>query len=452
MEVALIGPYGRIVLGATRVTIGQAPDNTLVLTDPKVSAHHIEVRPEGPYYSLVDLSNGYGTFVNEQLTYAGMSRILQPGDMIRIGDTKFTFTVDSGAQKASSGEYAPMSGTIPDQLPPYPPNSMINTAYGMGDYSVPPPPPPPDQPPIYPNTPMPGYMAAYGGAPAPPPGYPAPYSGTQYPVPPRKRTPVVMIVATVLAALIILAGGIGFIAYHTNQVAQDNIHATATSVQTQANNHATATVVDQQNATATAVAIPGLTATAAATSHYAPFTTVALGDPLTSASGGWNEGTACQFSAAGYKVSDSQSLTIQYCADTTDQYTEMAYQVMMTIHTGDCGGLAFRYNDVDNLYIFEVCQDGTYELYSHIKGQWNYLYPSFLASSAIKTGLDAQNLLAVTLKGDTINVYVNGTRINAAVDANLNGATVKQGHIGMFANNRGKPTSVIYTNALVWTM
>src|SRR5438876_5160535 len=357
MEVALIGPHGRIVLGATKVTIGQALDNTLVLADPKVSAHHIELRPEGPYYSLVDLSNGYGTFVNEQLIYAGMSRILQPGNMIRIGDTKFTFTVDNGAQKASSGEYPPMSATIPDQLPPYPPNSMINTTYGMGDYNIPPPPPPPDQPPIYPNAPMPDYIAAYG-APAQQSAYPPPsYSGAQYPVPPRRRVSVVMIVSTVLAVLIIIAGGIGFFAYHTNQVAQDNIHATATTVQTQANNHATATVVDQQNATATAFAIPNLTATAAATSHYAPFTIVALGDPLTSTSGGWNVGTACQFSAAGYKVSDTQALTIQYCADTMDQYTEMAYQVMMTIHTGDCGGLAFRYNDVNNLYIFEVCQD-----------------------------------------------------------------------------------------------
>lgn len=270
--------------------------------------------------------------------------------------------------------------------------------------------------------------------------------------PPRRRSSLAMIIAAVMAALIIIVGVLGLLVYHNNQVTQDHIHATATVVQTLANNHATATVVDLQNAAATVVAIPGLTATAAATSPYAPFTKVVVDDPLTTfTSSGWNNDSACQISPAGYQISITKDNYTEYCNDTTNQYGEIAYQVTMTIHIGDCGGLTFGYNGVNDVYKFEVCQDGTYNVYSYLKGVWTSLYPYFRTSSEIRQGLNVQNRVAVTLKGDTINIYVNGKNIDTATDLDLTALPIRRGYIGLFAEDRGKPTSVLYNDALVWS-
>src|SRR5205085_2570596 len=131
MEAALIGPLGRTVLGTTRITIGRAPDNTLVVNDMKASSHHAEIRPEGQYYSLVDLGSMNGTFVNEQQVYGGTPRPLQSGDTIRIGDTKLTFDMSNVAQSGFYNDDATLQAAPP---PPVMPNYSGNTSYGMGNY------------------------------------------------------------------------------------------------------------------------------------------------------------------------------------------------------------------------------------------------------------------------------------------------------------------------------
>src|SRR6266516_3947763 len=78
------------------------------------------------------------------------------------------------------------------------------------------------------------------------------------------------------------------------------------------------------------------------------------------------------------------------------------------------------------------------------------IYSSFQASSVIQRGLDVHNLIAITVQGDTINMYVNKSRIDSATSASL-ATTFSQGHVGLLAYDVSDPTSVIYTNALVWT-
>lgn len=91
MEAALNGPAGRIPLGGTGLTIGRAPDNGFVIADPKASSHHVEIHQEGQGYSLVDLGSTNGTFVNEQRLSARTPHMLRAGEVIRIGDTNFTY-------------------------------------------------------------------------------------------------------------------------------------------------------------------------------------------------------------------------------------------------------------------------------------------------------------------------------------------------------------------------
>jgi hypothetical protein len=136
----------------------------------------------------------------------------------------------------------------------------------------------------------------------------------------------------------------------------------------------------------------------------------------------------------------------------TRQFGELAYQATMNIQQGDCGGLVFRYVDSNNFFFFEVCQNGTYNLYAYISGKQYPLYSNAKFSSAIRQGANQSNVIAVSVQGDTVNMYVNGQSIDTATDNTLTSSTFNQGQIGLVAEDTTDPTSVTYTNVLAWTV
>lgn len=253
-----------------------------------------------------------------------------------------------------------------------------------------------------------------------------------------------MIIIGVIAFLIVVGSIVGLAGYHNYQVGQDNTHATATALT--ASQHATATALAvSQQATAVAVA----SATAAATSQYPRFMHVALNDALTSGNDWGGSTTACQTSSTGLQISIQQVNTFQYCLH-AGQYGDIAFQATMSITQGDCGGLDFRHIDAQTSFFFKVCQDGTYNIGENTSTQTILLYTAGdHTSSAIQQGLNKQNMLGVTVQGNTINVYVNGKNIDSATDTDLK--TNTQGQVGLFAEDRGHSTIVVYTHALVWT-
>lgn len=78
-----------IALNAPVITIGRHPDNLVVLTHPQVSAHHAQVAAVQDGHRLVDLNSTNHVYVNGQRT---SGQLLSPGDEIRIGPYKFTYT------------------------------------------------------------------------------------------------------------------------------------------------------------------------------------------------------------------------------------------------------------------------------------------------------------------------------------------------------------------------
>jgi hypothetical protein len=155
MEATLKGPFGQTNLEPTPYpyAIGRAPDNQVVVNDPKVSSHHAHIRPEGEGYEIVDLGSSNGTFVNEQQLVPNMPRPLQTGDQVRIGDTKFVYEAATMTQ-----------------------HFMAPTAYGGFSQES----PPHYSPTI--ATPPPAYLGESYGQPQG--GY-APYPSTPAPVPPQ---------------------------------------------------------------------------------------------------------------------------------------------------------------------------------------------------------------------------------------------------------------------------
>ena len=96
MEAALSSSLGRTILGTSRVTIGRARDNGLVVSDPTVSSHHAEIHPDGQGYNIVDLGSTNGTFVNGQRIAKNIPLLLHAGDAIRAGDFTFTYEKEEG--------------------------------------------------------------------------------------------------------------------------------------------------------------------------------------------------------------------------------------------------------------------------------------------------------------------------------------------------------------------
>lgn len=78
----------RFGIGAKPLTFGRKSANDVVIRDVSISRFHAEVRREGHGFMLYDLGSSNGTYVNgERMT----SRVLQPDDVITIGEETFSF-------------------------------------------------------------------------------------------------------------------------------------------------------------------------------------------------------------------------------------------------------------------------------------------------------------------------------------------------------------------------
>lgn len=73
-------------------TIGRAPDNTVVLSDGSVSAHHAAVRQNQDQWWIEDLRSTNGTAVND--SWVRDPAPLYPGDLIRLGQVQLRLEVD----------------------------------------------------------------------------------------------------------------------------------------------------------------------------------------------------------------------------------------------------------------------------------------------------------------------------------------------------------------------
>lgn len=73
-----------------KATLGRAPDNDIILEDPKVSRHHAVIAFTEERYSITDLDSANGTFVNE-IKVVRESHPLRVEDVISVGDMELTF-------------------------------------------------------------------------------------------------------------------------------------------------------------------------------------------------------------------------------------------------------------------------------------------------------------------------------------------------------------------------
>ncbi|HEU0031271.1 MAG TPA: FHA domain-containing protein [Kofleriaceae bacterium] len=86
----ILGPMANQALSLTEevTTLGSVAGNTVVLADPAVSRKHAGIRKVDGNYELADLGSTNGVYVNGHKV---PKKTLEPGDIIRIGNTEAVF-------------------------------------------------------------------------------------------------------------------------------------------------------------------------------------------------------------------------------------------------------------------------------------------------------------------------------------------------------------------------
>lgn len=74
-----------VPLSGSVITIGRAPDSTIVLSDDYVSTRHARIYPSGSDWVVEDLGSTNGTWINK--TRVTVPTIVEPGADLRIGRT-----------------------------------------------------------------------------------------------------------------------------------------------------------------------------------------------------------------------------------------------------------------------------------------------------------------------------------------------------------------------------
>lgn len=89
----ILGPMANqtLQLQGDVTTIGSVAGNTVVLADPAVSKKHAGIRKVDGVYELADLGSTNGIYVNGHKV---PKKTLEPGDIIRVGNTEAVFKRD----------------------------------------------------------------------------------------------------------------------------------------------------------------------------------------------------------------------------------------------------------------------------------------------------------------------------------------------------------------------
>lgn len=179
-----------------------------------------------------------------------------------------------------------------------------------------------------------------------------------------------------------------------------------------------------------------------------------LNDPLSKQdSNDWNVASnsnfSCQFQNGTYHAKANIGYAPACPAENTT-LSNFVFRVQMTILQGDCGAILFRADtspQVNQFYFYTVCQDGSYQLYRYDKPGSPTASLASGTSSAIHTGPNQSNLIAVMAQASNIALFVNNQYLRSVTDATYLG-----GQIGVGSGANSNQTDVVFSNAEAWTM
>ena len=159
-----------------------------------------------------------------------------------------------------------------------------------------------------------------------------------------------------------------------------------------------------------------------------------------------NTAGTCQWASGAYHVKQQSNAFMGCNAHGT--YSNLAFEVQLTIIQNGCGGIVFRDKGDGYFYYFSICQYGDHGRYDIARfanyGKFQHL--PYGDSPLIHPG--QSNKIAVNASGGAMTFYVNEQQIAQAQDTVLT-----SGSVGLAAYpNYGSVAHVVYTNAKLWTL
>lgn len=112
----------RLPIFTATVTIGRTADNTIVLTDPRVSRHHTRLTWDGAGFIAEDAGSSAGTYVNGVPIQAAVR--LNPGDTLTLGGTLLRLSVVAAPQTTQPAAVPPPM-PLPPVVPPRPNRRLV---------------------------------------------------------------------------------------------------------------------------------------------------------------------------------------------------------------------------------------------------------------------------------------------------------------------------------------
>ena len=244
----------------------------------------------------------------------------------------------------------------------------------------------------------------------------------------------------IILSLLIIGGSV--LIYYAKVLRPAQLSAQATVAVT----HATATAQSQLTATATSVQHLLTTSTRGST---------ALNDPLRDNSGhhGWAEGTNCAFTGGSYHVTVAKQGYIHTCLALLTTFADFAYQVQLSIRSGNEGCLILRYSVRSNTHSYDafdafcVSNDGYYDFITKLASVTTYTVLKSGFNPAFINVANATNTVTVIAQALQYTMYINNQNALTVTDK-----TTSQGAIGVGARDVDNATDVAFSNAKVWTL
>ncbi len=150
----------------------------------------------------------------------------------------------------------------------------------------------------------------------------------------------------------------------------------------------------------------------------------------------------CEFQDNAYVLFSTHRGSYDLCHENEDRFCNFAFQVDMTMISGGGGGLIFRFVDRNSMERFTINSEGSYNL-AGVNAA-----PFFGTTSALHKGFGQSNTLMSVVRGNTIEIYVNGQLIGTDLDSGAPSC----GQVGFLAYDSSQDSEVQFSNVKVWNL
>jgi eukaryotic-like serine/threonine-protein kinase len=217
------------------------------------------------------------------------------------------------------------------------------------------------------------------------------------------------------------------------------------------------TPLSQTATTPTTITTPFQTATTASTpvnssqNPYPPNTgTLVLNDPLIDNSKNWdwqlgtnNHNATCAFAKGGYDVTQPAPGFFHSCSAFNTNFSNFAYEVQISMISGDYVGIIFCKESTDLYYILRIYANGTYSLYRNVDA--NIDDAVSMASGSVS--YSGTGIIGVVVNSGRISLYFNRQQIGSATDN-----TLTHGQIAVLTGDNTTSAETVFNNAKVWQL